>query len=199
MKCKVKGEKYLILGDGERIPEEFNKQQVDECLESLIHAFSEFEKGLEHSLRDKMDAFSFISSNCFDVNHRYGLHDTILEEVNADLEELCALQTRLSNADDQVPDPEDAYVLEDYGFRNRSFGREAPVYGKVLVDNDEREVTEEVFKDTATKKYVHRLRTIIWRKEEFGKSSESITYEQKPMTEKLKKAFLNSVKYQKEG
>lgn len=66
------------------------------------------------------------------------------------------------------------------------------MYERLLEDNDEREVVDEI--QFPNGKPLRRLRTVLWEKVEHGKSSKSITYEEIEIDEKLALVIENTLR-----
>ena len=195
MKSKIERNYYRILLPDDRKPDRLGRKKTDAVL-----------KKLSSSLQNVADIMDDL------YNNNYPLYRLVCSEAFSDaciefddgknwkldwlISGLHKLQDTLSTHDDDIrPDPE--YVtMYDLGFKNEY--RDGTFWEKVIEESDEKSVVEEV--QTQVSPPLRRLRTTIWEKTDYGKSSKSITYKKLSLTKEIRKAAENTARIlQNEG
>lgn len=189
MKSKVEKRDYCILKDGERFPIKLNKKKTDHIISSLIHRFGSLENVLEDIQREDPDVGNFVLDivlkSLYNMSYYSDAQDFQYQIQNV-LKDLVDLQEFLKTHDDEIKPEEEVVLLSDLGYKKDYVGK---LWGKILEDTDEKEVTEEIL---LYEKPLRRIRTIIWEKTDYGKSSKSIRYKKMPIGKKLEKAIENT-------
>lgn len=189
VKSKIEKRDYCILKDGERFPIRLNKKKTDHIISSLIHKFGSLENVLEDIQREDSDIGNFVLNtvlrSLYNMSYYSDAQDFQYQIQNV-LKDLVDLQEFLKTHDDEIKPEEEVVLLSDLGYKKDYVGK---LWGKILEDTDEKEVTEEIL---LYEKPLRRIRTIIWEKTDYGKSSKSIRYKKMPIGKKLEKAIENT-------
>lgn len=191
MLSKKEKRNYVVLLTNERFPEKVNRKYADKTIGKL--------KSLLESIQD-------IVKDTYDKD--YGLHRVLFDEylenyfdvddgkswkLRNSIDALRELQETLATHDDEIFAKEEVITLEDLGFRCMVWDKTMYIFEKQIKESDEEDIVEEVCRVNKGP-IVRRIRTTIWEKTDFGKSSKSIRYKKIRMNKKLENAFLNSVK-----
>lgn len=179
-------DKYRVLFDGEHLPEEVDKQE----LESMIREWKEAVSKLNELFTDLYEGYGttervmkdILDRSCLDVSSfgNWKLGDLL---YNLDV-----LETDLQESDDEISSYEDAELITDRGYVQE--WHDSGIYTKVLEDTDDREIVEEVLLREGS--FVHRKRTIEWELDGTSKHSKSIIYEDLDINDDLRKVLENS-------
>ena len=191
MLSKKEKRNYAVLLTDERFPEKVNRKYADKTISKL--------KSLLESIQD-------IVKDTYDKD--YGLYRVLFSEYLGDyfdvddgsswklrnsIDALRELQETLATHDDEILTQEEVLTLEDLGFRRMVWDRTMYIFEKQIKESDEEDIVEEICRIN-NGSIIRRIRTTIWEKTDFGKSSKSIRYKKIRMNKKLEKAFLNSVR-----
>ena len=188
MLTKRDGENYIIAQDkNDKYPIEINQKVMDESLKTLQDAlitiadvmqdlYSDGYYNLYHLFNDHIFAEEF------DSGDNWGLNDSIsfLKELKYKL-----------TTDDEITPYEELETLEDRGYK-LYHPYDKNWYEKILVDSDEKEVADEISWDKGRHILHRRLRTIVWEKTDYGRTSKSIDYEELPIDDSLMKCIRNT-------
>lgn len=191
MLSKKEKRNYAVLLTDERYPEKINRKYADKTINKL--------KSLLESIQD-------IVKDTY--NKDYGLYRVLFDEylenyfdvddgsswrLRNSIDALRELQETLATHDDEILTNEKVVTLEDLGFRRMVWDKTMFIFEKQIKESDEEDIVEEVCR-VNNGSIMRRIRTTIWEKTNFGKSSKSIRYKKIRMNKKLENAFLNSVK-----
>lgn len=191
MKVMRVEDKYRILLDGEYLPEEIVQSKLDNSLAYFKDAVEKFRSSLKeyatgYNLENNVIKY-LLNHACFDVDDgkNWKLEDLFDEIEN--------LQKYLKTSTDVIPSYEESETILDKGFKDE-WG-DSQIFEKKLEDNEEREVVEELYQTKDG--FVHRKRTTIWEKTDYGRHSKEIKYEELPIDEDLKRVLDNSQSFMK--
>ena len=191
MKSRVDKKDYCILLEGDRFPFKLNKKKMDQALSVLIQAFSSTGETLDSICSETPDIWNFICKMAFDLEYYYNCYTDDYDlkgRVHKALEDLEDLQEQLRAHDDEIPIYEEIVTLPDLGYRKDPVSRHK-LWEKVREDTDEQEIIEEIL---LLNEPVRRLRTTLWEKTSYGRSSKSIRYKKLKIGKKLAKAIENT-------
>ena len=193
MKSKVDKKDYCILLEGDRFPFKLNRKKMDRALSDLIQVFSSTGKALDSVCNETPDIWYFICKMAFDLEYYYNWRTNEYDlkgRVHKALEDLEELQEQLKTHDDEIPLYEEIVTLRDLGYKEDPVSRHR-LWENIREDTDEQEIVEEIL---LLDEPVRRLRTTLWEKTSYGKSSKSIRYKKLPIGKKLAKAIENTKK-----
>lgn len=189
MLCRKEGRNYLILRDGERTPEKVNARRADEVVGRMERAFETIRRELKRAYDEDYELYSILSDRVFDYGTYGGTHDGKASVVENALYELASLKEEFAS-NDEFPTFEESLTLEDFGYKDSFYDRR--IWEKVLRDDDETEVVEEIQRIDSDP--LRRIRTTNWERTDYGKSSTSITYRKLPIGKKLAVAIANTAR-----
>lgn len=189
MQSRIDGENYLVLQDGHHITDRINKDETDNTIKNLCSHLHGLSECLLNLYDRNYDLYSLLSHEAFDMAG-LDLDGGKCWRLDFLYGKLQQIQNSLLNNHDDIRIPEECIMLEDLDFQESFWGHHIDAWEKVLEDNDEREILEEIFCNPDP---VHRIRTTIWKKDGYSLSSESITYKTLPLSKELKIALKNSI------
>ena len=168
----------LLVADGEYdiSPKSFVFSDVEKDLINLKQAV--------HALNHIISKMDEATIDLFEegIYHFYKLgadegysHDLTLLENEID-----NFYNEIFNAKDEMPKKEDFWDLIDEGF-HRDYGFDKNLFSKLIEDSEEKEVSEIVyFHSDGT--YSYRRCTVYWQKEDHGRTSSKIVYDNLPIS-----------------
>ena len=191
MRSKRQGRNYLIQFQ-DFAPRKINArltnkllQQADKHLTALINIYK--------TAVEKEYSLTYLLSLTNDF-------ETFVEKLDMEREWIRDCYKYVTTHNDDIRTSETYLNFEDLGYRwdmslSRYRKNEWPqAYTKTIEDTDEHSIEEEIwiFED---REVMRRIRTTLWEKTDYGKSSRSITYRKKPVTKKIKLVATNLIKY----
>lgn len=190
MLSKIEGRNYVFLLDGDRFPVKVNRKVMDRALLDIEVSFKKVQLLLKKLYETDYAAYAFIRDMVLGNDSRFDLDDGSSFLIDQVVDNAVSVHERLLTGNDEIKSQEEIETLEDLGYHWYGGGLAHVMYEKVLEDSDEKEVVEEI--QQSGDKMVRRIRTTLWKKTNFGKSSVSITYKKIGNTKRLVKAFFNS-------
>lgn len=181
-------EYYRVLLDDEHIPCELDKDHVDFVLNGFLKHFQSTQRIIENLYEYDYELYRLLFKDSYDTLDIDEGKSWRIDNVIYAIEELI---DSFKTNDDYIKSAEESMLLSDLGFKNEFWDRN--YWAKVIEDTDEKEIVEEVILRDEMEP-LHRERTTIWEKTDFGKSSKSITYKELPLTAELKRAAKNDNK-----
>ena len=182
---------YIVLLTDERFPEKVNRRFADKTIEKLKSSL----ETIQTIVKDTYDKDYGLYRVLFDEYLEYHLDvsDGKSWKIGNSIDALNELQETLATHDDDIRTKEEVTTLEDLGYRLMVWDKTMYIFEKQIKESDEEDIVEEVLrlKNNPIKR---RIRTTLWDKTPFGKSSRSIRYKQIRLNKKLENAFLKSVK-----
>ena len=191
MRSKKEGRNYLIQLYG-IAPYKINRRLTDKLLlQSIKHLGALID--VYKKAQEKDCSLSYLLDLTDDI-------ESTIDKLEAQKEWTEDNYKYLQTHNDEFRGPETYLTFENLGYRwdmslSRYRKNEWPqAYTKIIEDTDERSIEEEIwiFED---REIMRRIRTTLWDKTDYGKSSRSITYKKKPLTKKIKLAAANLLKY----
>ena len=188
MQVRKQGRNYIIKTTDDFIYK-VNKKEVDKKIEKLLKLLTEIDEEKKELENDYYVSKLLSDANVFDEynNVDYRLHDSIDSLLH-----LKEILISAENEDFEEKKSEPFWTLTTEGFnldfRGDISSEKFPlIFSKTIEDTDEKEVVEEVIisQDSET----HRLRTIIWEKTDFGRSSKEIVYRNLKTSKNLQRAI----------
>lgn len=185
---------YTILEDGSHTPYKLNKKKTDEAVKTINEALEAIQSTMEYLYEEQSDIYRLICDEVFEpamISFDEGGNGHLRDS----LDNVRELQKNLLTRQDEVMPAENYEDLEDLGFR-KSYAlheNDMQFWEKILEDNQEREVVEEVIINPETGVILHRTRTTDWEKTEYGRSSKSIVYKKLRVTKRILNAIKNSM------
>ena len=194
MKSRINGNKYEILRDESDIyPDIIDKEDLDGTLEKLRDALTTIQSIVKETYdRDNNDLYYLLADRVFEEAN-IDCSDGRIWKINYAIESIDDLQTFLAEHNDEIDPPEKVMTLSDIGFKktyydtNRNY-----LWERSLESTEQKDVDEEIIFNGD--EIEHRERTIIWKIEKFGKSSDSITYKDIPISDSLRQIIENTLK-----
>lgn len=190
MKSKIEGRNYVVLYDDDRFPVKINKKRLDSSLINLNISLKKIQLLMKELYQTDYDAYAFIRNNVFDYQH-FDFDEGSSFLLDNAIDTISSLHEWLLTNHDEILPREEVETLEDLGYQWFGGGFAHIMYEKILEDTDEKEVVEEI--QEVDGKMLRRIRTTLWEKTHYGKSSLSINYKKIGNTKRLVKAFLNSM------
>lgn len=181
MKSRIKGRNYEFSLHDRDIPTKINKKKTDESLAKTEKLFRELYEEIEKIYEENIDLYNLLE-DVFLYASRY--------EEFAD--EIRHLRDQFATHNDEILAPEYVMTLYDLGYKWIPTSREVSIWEMVLEDTDEKEVVEEI--QYGPELEVRRIRTVLWEKTDYGKSSKKISYRKKPIGKKLHQIIENTKK-----
>lgn len=188
MRSRVKGYNYIFKIDDDYYPERANKKQTDKSLKKIAAAIQ--------TINDEIAAVYENDYGLYKLIDEYVISETRMEcddgrcrQLEYALDSLKELQETLATHDDEITMTEESETLSAFGYK--CLFSDDRFYEKIIEDSNEREVVDEI--QFHGEKPVRRERTIVWKKVDGGRQSETITYKKLPISKKLMKAIYNSV------
>ena len=182
---------YIVLLTDERFPEKVNRRFADKTIEKLKSSL----ETIQTIIKDTYDKDYGLYRVLFDeyLEYHFDVSDGKSWKIGNSIDALNELQETLATHDDDICTKEEVTTLEDLGYRLMVWDKTMYIFEKQIKESDEEDIVEEVLrlKNNPIKR---RIRTTLWDKTSFGKSSRSIRYKQIRLNKKLENAFLNSVK-----
>lgn len=179
MKSMKIDDKYRILFDGERLPQEVDQTKLDSALASIKDCATTLQKLLASIDNDDENirkiVYQILDTSC--VQYDEGK----IWKLNFIIDTIDDIQKQLTH-DDEILPYEDVETIFDNGFKEDIVQK--GFYQKVIEDSEKQEVVEELF---IKEKPIYRKRTIIWETFPNGKHSKEIKYEILPISDKLQK------------
>lgn len=188
MKSTVIGRNYVVLRDGSSYQDRMNKNKTDESLRRLSKALNVIQEEISEIYDSNYGLYSLVDS-IFDSGGMMTSDGDMPWELKTIKEGIDELAAHLLEHNDVIPSEEETILLEDFGFK-RDFAMPRYMFFKTIEDNDDKEVVEELILKEGEEP-VRRIRTTIWNKTEFGRSSQSIKYRTLKVGKKLMKAINN--------
>ena len=199
MLSKKQGRSYIVQDYEGDYPRKLNRKKTDKALALLEKSFRAASKAISDLYDDDTELYWFIVDNIWLPDSYYICNDKLPETMSDIYRSIKDLQDFLKEHDDKIKPPEETIRLEDLGFKDFLFNAKADdphVFERTKYENDDSEVIEEiVFNEGKT---FRRIRTTMWEKTKFGKTSTSIKYKKRPLTKELKKAAENTMQHMKE-
>lgn len=178
MKSRIEGNKYIVRlsEDGEII--RVNRQRTDKTLNRLLKEIESIRQEIEDIYDNQYELYRIMDRTLLDAVY----FDQ--EEKARPLKRICdnirELQAQFATHGDEIPEKQYKMTLYDMGYRLR--GGSNNEWELIIEATDEKEVVEEVL---ILSEPLHRIRTIIWEKADYGRSSRSIKYQERPISKKM--------------
>lgn len=190
MLSRQEGRNYLILLDGERFPVKINKNKLDRTLGALEKALQAIQKEIGDAYDTNYELYSILQNVVFGY---YGLAaDRVVDGKNEWVEDtlysLKEIKEQLATGNDTIMAAEYVTTLRDIGYQ-KTYGRQGQSWEKTIVDNDDVEIVEEIY---IGDEILHRKRTTVWQKTDYGKASTEIIYKNLPISKKLAQIIENT-------
>lgn len=191
MLSKKEKRNYAVLLTDERYPEKINRKYADKTISKLKSLL----ESIQDIVKDTYDKDYGLYRVLFDeyLENYFDVDDGSSWRLRNSIDALRELQETLATHDDEILTNEEVVTLEDLGFRRMVWDKTMFIFEKQIKESDEEDIVEEVCR-VNNGSIMRRIRTTIWEKTNFGKSSKSIRYKKIRMNKKLENAFLNSVK-----
>lgn len=189
VESRVDGRNYLVLPEGERFPLKLNRKRLDKALFGIEVSFKKIQALMKELYEQDYDSYVFIRDYVFGYG-RFEFDEGSSFHLDDVVDTVVSVHGSLLSRMDEIRPVEEVEMLEDLGYKYYGGGLAHVMYEKVLEDTDEKEVVEEI--QQVEGKMVRRIRTTLWEKTSYGKSSRSITYRKIGNTKRLVRAFLNS-------
>ena len=195
MLSKIEGKNYVIADDDGRNRIKINRNKTKESILRITKSIEQIGQKMRELYEKKPDLYYLLNQEVFE---RYSLDFEEgscwrIDGVKRELEELL---NELETNDDEILPKEQIAMLRDLGYK-KFFGH-MQAWEKVLEDTEEREVVEEILLFDDKREPLRRIRTIMWEKTDYGKSSKSIKYKKLPIGKKLMQAIKNTENQKKE-
>ena len=187
MESKIKGNNYIVLRDGTRFPVKLNKKKTDKALKEISDALNFVNAKLKELYDGNYDLYELLATPFEDVDLE--IEDGQSWKLNSITNDFRRIQETLATHNDEISDKEEVMTLADYGFHNSYDNR---LWERLFSEEGDVEVIEEI--QLQCNPPLHRYRTTIWEKTDYGRSSKSITYKNVRTTKKLQKAIENTKK-----
>ena len=182
---------YIVLLTDERFPEKVNRRFADKTIEKLKSSLETIQTIIKDTYDKDYGLYRVLFDEC--LEYHLDVSDGKSWKIGNSIDALNELQETLATHDDDIRTKEEVTTLEDLGYRLMVWDKTMYIFEKQIKESDEEDIMEEVLrlKNNPIKR---RIRTTLWDKTPFGKSSRSIRYKQIRLNKKLENAFLNSVK-----
>lgn len=180
---RIDGSNYLV-GQTHLRAAALDKEKTDKIISDLIHSFDSAIGLLDDESMDfEEEVIEFLSRQSVALRQLVPL----MKQVKIDLQ---GISEALNIQDDEFNLTEGEHTLEDFGYKNQC---RTQCYEKTLVDDNCKEVVEEVWLDSPHPR--RRLRTTIWEQTDVQtRSSRDIKYEEIPIGEGMEKIISNTLK-----
>lgn len=187
MRSKIEGRNYVLLCDGEREPRKFNKRRTDATIDRLLKACETIVDTMQALYENDYPAYEVFAETMFD-------YDIRLDHIDDMAERLRSFKEDLLMRDDDIRPFDEVLILSDLGFyQDVMCGNR---YERKIKSDDDEEIIEEVIRAVNEKthrvEHLYRMRTIKWVGTDYGRSSESIVYCNRPVGKRLKNAIQNT-------
>ena len=182
---------YIVLLTDERFPEKVNRRFADKTIEKLKSSLETIQTIIKDTYDKDYGLYRVLFDEC--LEYHFDVSDGKSWKIGNSIDALNELQETLATHDDDIRTKEEVTTLEDLGYRLMVWDKTMYIFEKQIKESDEEDIMEEVLrlKNNPIKR---RIRTTLWDKTPYGKSSRSIRYKQIRLNKKLENAFLNSVK-----
>ena len=194
MKSRINRENYEILREERDIyPDIINKEDLDRALQKLLDALTTIQSIVKEAYdQDNMDLYHLLADKVFEEAN-IDCSDGKIWKVNYAIESIEELQRFLAEHNDSIDPPEQVMTLSDIGFKKSYLDPDGyQLWECSLESTEQKDVVEEIFFEG--NKIEHRERTIVWKDEIFGRSSNSITYRNLPVSDALRQIVKNTRK-----
>ena len=195
MLSKIEGKNYVIADDDGWNRIKINRNKTREDVSRIIKSIEQIGQKMRELYEKKPDLYYLLNQEVFE-GYSLDFEEGRCWRINSVKRELEELLNELETNDDEILPKEQIATLRDLGYK-KFFGH-MQAWEKVIEDSDEREVVEEILLFDGKQEPLRRIRTIMWEKTDYGKSSKSIKYKKLQIGKKLMQAIKNTENQKKE-
>ena len=186
--------KYILWDEESRERIEVDKKKADKVL-------SELEKDLSH-IQTLLEDIYWSSPSFYNYLNDYILMDMAEKlmdtEMKDSIKNLKEFSKNLSQRQDEIPAPEDYMTLEDIGFQKCHRTIASHMYEKIIQNNAQYEIVEEIF--LFHEKILYRKRITEWEEEIQGcRISKNIMYVPLHLDNYLEKIIENTIEQERKN